>query len=846
MFLAKRHTNLLNPVLIAGIAFATVPAFAETPAEAAKGETLAAGSGAGVPAADAITEIVVTGARGARGRTVADSPVPIDVIGGADLRATGAAGLKDVLGSLIPSFTQPAQGGGGTSASVRPVAIRGLSGDYLLVLVNGKRRHTTALINNLSRVAGGSSPVDIDLIPTGAVGHIEVLRDGAAAQYGSDAISGVLNIILDKKSTGGSAETTVGQTFDGGGELLQQSASYGLPVGDKGGFLRLAGDVKLHNPAVRAVNYTGNLYPLLADGSPDPREASGDRIVQGGYGRSNRDVILNTSYNGELPLNETVTLYSYGTFSHRDIKDARGGFLPSNIASLPQIYPNGFQAYRRIWENDFQVSVGARGELWDWNWDVTTSYGEDNVKLGAENTLNPSIGPTSKTSFFMGRQISDLWVNNLDVDRDFQIGLAGPLQIAAGLEHRWERFQNQAGEPDSYRNGGYVVPSDGTPFGLLNGGNAAPAGLVSFTGTTPDDAISLSRNNVAAYIDVGADLLKGWYTGFALRAEHYDDSAGDTVSGKFTTRYEILPGLAIRGGVNTGFRAPSLAQEGFSTTQNTSTISASGGVDTFQSKFLPVSSPQAILLGAKPLKPEKSLNYTFGLTWELNDNLRITVDDYQIRIDDRIVKTEQLRGTAVQAILASQGFTDLAAAQYFTNAIDTYTRGIDVVAEFNQPTASYGIFKWSAAYSSNTSKILHVIDNPSELDSLGSDLILFGRQAQQDLLVSSSKDKVILGVDWLAGAFKTNLKAVRYGEYIESGPVASADQFFPARWIADLDVSYAINDRVNISVGATNLFNVYPKERATSVLYQGSGLYGSFSPYGIIGGFYYTRLSVRY
>ncbi|HKX22455.1 MAG TPA: TonB-dependent receptor plug domain-containing protein, partial [Rhizorhapis sp.] len=343
--------------------------------------------------ADAAAEgsaIVVTGNRGGRARTVADSPVPIDVIGADQLRTAPATGLKDVLGSLIPSFSQPAQGGGGTSASVRPFAIRGLSGDYLLVLVNGKRRHTTSLINNLSRISGGSSPVDIDLIPTNAIGQLELLRDGAAAQYGSDAISGVLNIILDSAPQGGRFEAQAGQSWKGDGELLQQSLSWGTAIGD-GGFLRISSEAKLHEPAIRARKVDGNIYPLLADGSPDPREATHSRIVQGGYGRSNRDIIVNTALDAELPLSDTVDLYGFGTYSYRNIKDARGGFMPSDPSSLPEIYPNGFQAYRRIWENDFQFTAGLRGTWGNWEWDLSSSYGKDNVKLGAEGTLNPSL-----------------------------------------------------------------------------------------------------------------------------------------------------------------------------------------------------------------------------------------------------------------------------------------------------------------------------------------------------------------------------------------------------------------------------------------------------------------------
>jgi iron complex outermembrane receptor protein len=806
------------------------------------GSAISANASGDVGDADSGT-IVVTGIRGSRPRTVTDSPVPIDVFQPDQLKATGATGLKEMLGSLIPSFTMPAQGGGGTSASVRPYAIRGLSGDYLLVLVNGKRRHTTSLINNLSRVSGGSSPVDIDLIPTISIGRLELLRDGAAAQYGSDAISGVLNIILDSVPEGGRFEATAGQNWKGDGELAQQALSWGTHVaGD--GFLRLSIDGKLHEPAVRTRPVTRSIYPLLPRGALDPREAAANHIVQTNYGRSNRDVIINSALNAEIPLGDAVSLYSFGTYSYRDVKDARGGFTPDNIASLPAIYPNGFQTYRRIWEHDFQFTAGLKGDVGAWGWDLSSSYGRDNVKLGAEGTLNPSLGPTSPTKFFMGRQIVDLWVTNLDVTRSFEVGFAEPLQLSFGLEQRWERFQNRAGEPDSYRNGGYIVPDDGTPFGNLYHGKLPPAGLVSFSGTSAGDATSLSRTNIAAYMDLGAQLTDNWFVGLAGRAEHYDDSAGDTVSGKVTTRYEITRSLAIRGGVNSGFRAPSLAQRGFSTTQFTGTINSSGGIDSFVSRFLPVASPEALLLGARPLKPEKSLSYTLGVSFEPSRSLRFTIDAYQIKITDRIVKTEQLRGPQVAAILASQGFTDIAAAQYFTNAIDTRTRGFDVVAEYTLPATGFGQFRGTAAYAYNKSRILHVIDNPPELD--GINIVLFGRQAIQDLLVSSPKDKLILGLDWTAEPVKVSAKGTRYGRYVEAGPIASADFAFPAKWIFDLDVAVQLNDRLELAVGSNNLFNTYPREKPPVTFFDGFGAYGTFSPFGLTGGFYYARLATKF
>lgn len=818
---------------------AAVPAAraAETPAPAPATES--------ATPEDAPTGIIVTGVRGGQPRTVADSPVPIDVITPAELKQTGRTGLKEILGNIIPSLSMPALGGGGTSASVRPISIRGLSGDYLLVLVNGKRRHTTSLINNLSRVSGGSTPVDVDLIATNAVGRIEVLRDGAAAQYGSDAISGVINLILDDAPEGGEFTTTAGQLYEKGAALLQQTLGYGTRLaGD--GFVRVAVEAKYHDRADSSADPIARVFPLV-NGQPDPREGSVNHVIAGGYGRSNRDKIVNGTVNAEVPLSDAARLYGFSTLSYRDIKDARGAYVPATSnAVLPQIYPAGFQAYRRIWEWDYQTTWGVKTDVGGWAADLSTSYGRDAVRLGAENALNPSLGPSSKTSFRMGRQIQTLWVNNLDLSRGYDIGLADKLEVALGVEHRYEQFISRAGEPDSYRDGGYVIPRDGTPFGTAYGGQSPSPGLVSFTGTSPADAAQISRNNIAAYVDVSTKVTPAWYVGLAGRFEHYTDSAGNTVSGKFSTRYELAPGIALRGGVNTGFRAPSLAQTAFSTTQNTVTVIGNERILT-TSKFLPVNSAAAIALGAQPLKPEKSLSFTAGATFE-RGGARLTIDGYQIRIDDRIVKTDFLGtaangGRAIAAILNANGVTGVDSAQFFTNAIDTRTRGIDVVGEYTWRPAGLGTLRLNAAWAYFDTNILHVIANPRQLSSLN--VVLFGRQVQQDLLVAVPKSKIVASANWDLGRFNALLRATRFGRYTESSTVAASDRTFGAKVVTDLELGYRLSDKVTWSVGANNLFDVYP-DRNGLVAIDGSGAYGSFAPFGLSGGFYYTRVGVTF
>ncbi|TXC71305.1 TonB-dependent receptor [Sphingomonas ginsenosidivorax] len=847
--------------LLSGVAFAALATTAsaqQLPVQLAAVDRAPPIPTAANPGAAALAEgddIIVTGVRGTQPRTVANSPVPIDVIGRQELQATGRTGLKEILGALVPSLTMPALGGGGTSASVKPIAIRGLSGDYLLVLVNGKRRHTTALINNLSRVSGGSTPVDIDLIPTNAVAHIEVMRDGAAAQYGSDAISGVINIILDDTKQGGALSLTGSQLYSKGAPLAQANLGYGTRIGDQGGFVRLSVEAKFHDRADPSAEAVPRILPLV-NGQPDPREAELNHVYAGGYGRSNRDAVAVGSLNAELPVG-AVTAYSFGTLSHRDIKDARGAYIPSNtgyggqtntsaFAVLPQIYPTGFQAYRRIKETDFQATVGLRGDLSGWAWDLSSSYGRDHVWLGAENTLNPSIGPTSKHDFYLGTQNQDLWANTVDVTRDYDIGLAKPLTVSLGAEHRWERFQSQAGEPDSYRNGGYQIPKDSTPFGQLYGGLFPSPGLVSFTGTSPADATSLNRSNVAGYIDLSTNPTDAWFIGAAGRFEHYSDSAGDTASWKVTSRYEIARGLAIRGGVNTGFRAPSLAQTGFSTTQNTTTVIGSAPVSTI-SKFLPVDSAAAIALGAKPLTPEKSLNYTAGITYEAG-SLHLTLDAYQIRVDDRIVKTEFLGtaangGSAIRTILLANGVTGVDSAQFFTNAIDTRTRGIDAVADYTLKSSALGTFRLSAAYSYNKTRILGIAANPSQLSTLN--VTLFGRQAQRDLVVALPHSKVILTNAWSLGRVHALARATRYGKYTESSNVATGDRTFGGKWVADLDIGYDLSEHLTLAAGASNLFDAYPDRRGL-IATDGSGAYGNFAPFGLSGGSYYVRAGITF
>ncbi len=841
----------------------SAPAAGYDAASTATGD--AAAAAADTPAM--VDEVVVTGVRG-RPRTVADSPVPIDIISPAQLTNTGKAGLKQILSTVIPSLTLAAQNGGGTSASVSPYAVEGLTGDYVLVLVNGKRRHNTALINNLATLGGGSTPVDLDLIPPSAIDHVEYLRDGAAAQYGSDAVTGVINIILKDQGYGGGLETTIGETSHSTGRLYQENADWGARF--FGGTVHFALAALRDEPAPANDAAGGVLYPLVG-GALDPREAGGNRNYGSAYGRSTLNDQINFSYDLTTPIGHGLDFYSFSTVSYRDIKDARGAYRPDDLSSLPQIFPNGFQAYRRIHETDFQIAAGVKGELAGWSWDASSTFGRDAAWLGATNTLNASLGPSvTQTSFYMGQQIFNQWVNNLDVTRGFNVGLAKPLDVSWGLEHRWEQFAEVAGELNSYADGignnpalAYQVPNGGTPFDNLYHGKFPQAGLQSFTGTTPADASTHARNNIAAYIDLGTNLTKPWYVGLAARAEHYDDSSGNAFTGKFTTRYEILPGLAIRGSVSNAFHAPSLAEEWFSTTQNTTQVLAGASQQTLvQSKFLPVSNPLAVALGSKPLVPETSLNYAVGVTYEPIHRLRFTVDLYQIDLADRIVKSSPISLTATQA--SNLGFPGTSSAQFFINGVNTRTQGLDAVAEYDESLGDLGEVHWSAIYSANATSI-------SKLTPFATKY--FNVLAQSQLTEQTPRYRLALGADWDVSKWTLHLLETLWGPYEEpvtAYPQAPVAESFHAKWVTDLDVTYHFTQKLSIAVGANNIFNVYPSRVPTAILNKtavvdsvltgapgyslagygvpttGGGQYGSIAPFGLEGGFYYVRFGAKF
>ena len=797
--------------------------------------------------------IVVTGSRG-QARTVTDSPTPIDVISAADLERTGKAGVFSALNTLVPSFNLPTRAGGGTSTIIATGGLRGLNPDQALILVNGKRRHKTSLINAVSTLYNGSVPADLDMIPTSAVDHIEVLRDGAAAQYGSDAIAGVINIILKKASHGGSASFSAGQNMDrSDGELYRADANAGFKLGENG-FINLSVSAKKQEMSNRAepladcsrTATTTCLYPLI-NGQLDPRDAEAvgtDRIVTISYGVMPQESIQ-TAFNTAYDFG-SVEAYAFGTYSQRHSDLWYSYRYPKDVNNVAAIYPNGYRPHVKVDEDDLELATGLRGEVSGWDWDLSATYGRNRARQSSEGTVNPTLGALSPTSFYIGTLRSTEFVSSLDLTRGYDVG-GGNLQVSTGLQFRREHYETFAGDPASYANG---------PEKTLNGVARTP-GAQSSAGFQPQDAASMIRKNYAAYADVAFDPSKDITIGAALRYEHYDDASGDTLIWKVNGRYAVTPWLALRAAANTGFRAPAVAQQVY--TQTTNQFRTVQGVQNvlLQIKTLPVASAAAIALGAEPLTPEKSLNFSAGLVLTPAPSLNITVDAYQINVDDRIAVTSTLTGAQIAPILVANGFTPLEAnslsAQYYTNAIDTRTRGIDIVATYRHTLFDDLKMQWSFGFNYNETKITGVIDNPSELSAISTEL--FDRFSRSNLTTNLPKTKASLGNVAIYGDFSLSSRLTRFGKFdllqnasstVGGVPVYANDRHYKAKYITDLELTWQASKAFNLSIGANNIFNVYPTGVGSISATLGQGRYPGVSPIGFTGGFYYARVGVNF
>ena len=776
--------------------------------------------------------VIVTGTRG-QPRTVTSSAAPIDVIGSGALdQLSGGAPLRDELSDLLPSFqSQDWVGSSSWNSIIRPAGLRGLGGADVLVLVNGKRRHNGALLDlSTGNLDNGADPVDLDLIPDAAIDHIEVLRDGASAQYGSDAIAGVINIILKKNVDGGDLNLHSGLRYAGDGATYGASTTLGFPLPNEGS-ITLSATYDGAQRATRATAVPGSFY-FPVNGQPDPRENTVNRYTYLG-GLPDVNSALFTE-NAEMPIGG-ISFYNTGTFGYRVGFVGQAGRKPNATTDIDAIFPDGFSPFYTLRENDFQDTMGATGTIAGWNWDLSTTGGQDFVINGSKHTLNASLGATSPTRFSTFSTAFDQITTNLDLTQSMQVD-GRPLQVSFGFEHRYEHYMTEAKDPAAYTNGGYVFPS-GTPLAGQPGAVGTQGAII----VQPSDQADLSRSVLATYGDLEYNFTDAWLVGVAGRVENYSDSAGTTAGGKLTTRYEFSPELAVRATVSNGFRAPTLSQEGFAETSDQFNV-VNGAFQLIQAKYVTPSNPVGIALGAKPLKPETSMNYSVGFVFTPDSNINITVDAYDIDLYHRISLTGLLSGSGVNAILVANGQATNQQIRYFSNAIDTQTQGVDVVGTYNWDLEDFGDLHLSAGYNANASVITRIAPNPSQLSNLG--LTLFDRQSQGAITVANPHSKIILGENWSLSGWDLNLRETRYASVTSLNDTPSLDQHYGPRILTDVSVSRKFNDTVSLTLGADNVFNVYP-DKNTVANTSGLPVWAGISPFGYYGGFYYLRLNYK-
>jgi iron complex outermembrane recepter protein len=847
--------NPSNPPSVAlRFAIATLCVGSAMHSSAALADTAAPES---VPASGGLEEIIVTGTR-QTGVKAADSAAPIQILSAAQLQSAGKPDLIQTLAALVPSFT--AQGFGEDRANTTLQAkLRGLSPNHVLVLVDGKRRHTTSNLAILGGPFQLGAGVDLNFIPVSAIDHIEVLTEGAAAQYGTDAIAGVINIILKKDSSGGSISANYGAYMDGGGISGGATANAGFQPYE-GAYINLTAEVQNHGLSDR-----GGIDPHVVDpnalNAPLSTNPDSNIIYIPGYPHLNHvegDAQTNLkilSYNSGFALGDGgVELYSFGTYGHKDATSYENYRLPDkSVYTNPTTgvttfqFPYGFNPQEASTETDYGLTFGLKGDIAGWHWDLASAYGVDKMDISTINATNVDLYAatgSSPTSFYDGQFKASQWTTTLDLNRNFDVGLAGPLNAAFGAEERRDTYQIKAGNAASY-------------YGV---------GAASFPGLTPSDATEQSRKNYAGYVDLSTKPIDGLQVDAAGRHEHYTDF-GNTTVGKLTTRYDFTPAFALRGTVSTGFRAPTLAEESYT--------NVNVALTTAYIQLAPNSHAASLLGLGNGLQPEKSTSYSFGAVLHPMDKLSATLDVFQITIKNRIMASGQLTGSisnpdgsvtvvspAVNAAIAADGAVldnvRNTGVSIFANGADTRTRGVDFVLDYNEDYR-WGHVDWSVGATYNDTTLLRLVATPAALAGQP----LFDQAAVSDITTASPKYVVNLGAAWTLDKLSVTLREVVYGsssEWVNDNAdtngttVVYYQDKIGVTPITNLDIGYEALKGLRLSIGAVNLLNRYPNKRNPDLIKAFNSAndnsavlqYPSFSPFGFNGGFYYVRANYRF
>ena len=794
---------------------------------------------------------VVVGSR-ARHNAGEEMAVPVDVFTAEDLSQQGTNETGQILQFLAPSVNFPRQSVTDATDIVRPFTLRGLSPDQTLVLVNGWRRHQTAVLNTFAYGTGaGSSGVDLNAIPAGALDRVEVLRDGASAQYGSDAIAGVVNLVLKDGVFTPFINADVGRyvtaDYPDDGTIVDVNGGVGIKVGR--GSLGLFAEYRHREKTNRAwadpfdTSVTGVADSVSADGkvvvknNPVPQPSS-----QWGDGSSS-DILTMVNFRLPLSAEGTTELYAFGGYSYR--KGTGNGFrrYADDSRNWPQIFELGFLPEFNPTVNDASLAAGIRAAVSGWSADFGMERGHNDFAYDLRNTLNSSLGPCldvacapdadipNQTSFFAGRLLRDEFIISGTASRPFEIGMAGPLNLAFGVAYRNENYKISDGEPASYIDGGSPDQDGGD----------APAGSQVFPGFSPADAVDAGRDNVGVFLDAEANVTNQLLLGAAARYEHYSDFGG-RLTGKFSIRFQPTRTLTLRGAASTGFRAPGLSQVYFrKVITNFITDTLTNRPEPVDVGIFRVSDPVAILLGAQPLKEETSLNFSAGFAITPTPALTITADYYYIKIDDRILLGATFDDDTTLAILARNGVTGIGGVQYFTNGLDTKTQGVDITANWLVPAGSSGQFAFSAGVNYTSNKITRVAPLPPVLENSDEPGIL---DVVTTVAIEEERPnwRGTLTVNYSVSRFGALARMSYFGGFASAQPgfCDECREEYPSKTLFDAEVSYRFAPQVGFAIGARNIFDVYPgqaSEQNSFLIYP----WAAASPFGYNGRYVYVR-----
>jgi len=864
------------------------------PVEAQQQKVSAEAETAAAPANE-VSEVIVTGTRRSD-RTAVESSAPIDVLSGTDLASEATTNMLDTLSNAVPSFVVGQNSISDASSFVRSPSLRGLPGDEMLVMLNGKRMNRSALVQVFqggeTELSFGSQGPDLASIPSIAIKTLEILRDGASAQYGSDAIAGVLNYHFRDNPQGIEVTSRFGEYFPGHGYGKDGwdrtvAANIGLPLGSQG-FFNISGEWAKNDQTVRNVTRPSALafaenYPNLAADLPHypgpvqqwgtpPSEAT-KLVANAGIKLDNGDEVYffgnyaniqtNESFNYRLP--KTVTDVTGATFgNHPAFNDIyldpctaaftgcpTGGWIKdSNTFNFASIYPGGFTPRFYGLTQQFFGTVGYKGATsFGLNYDISGTTASNTLAVSLKTSINPSLGPLSPTSFYDGKFVQRESTFNVDLSYPWTVpGLASPLSIAGGFEWHDENYQQLLGDRASYIAGPYAnqplyscagtvcAPAlDTTGHQIIATQSSASNGYGGISA-----AVDASQVNYAAYLDLEADVFKNLTVGLAGRQEHYD-SFGSTTLGKFSVRWKIFDALALRGTISTGFHAPTPGQ---SNVETLSTTFIPGTATQVQIGTYPVTSSVAKYYGASTLRPEESNNYSAGIVLTPIDDLLVTVDWYDIEVRHRIGISQQFNVT--EADIAK--LSDLAyvgaggTVQYFTNGFNTKTRGTDVVGTYRFDLGGLGRLATTLAY------------NYNKTDVTKYDPTVISPARIIDIQHYAPNSRANLTLDYQFGPLAAVLHENYYGTFRDENDYPG--QLFSSQWTTDLDLAYTVWRNITVAVGGKNILNAYPDKIANSptnkVYSQTGGLVDgevyprTGGPFGFNGAFWYLRLAARF